>query len=76
MKELVLVMGLVLPMMASGLEDLGVFVSGFGLVMKSKPKQGDEENNEEKKTSLIYWPILKLAHWLAPTLYESLSLKH
>ena len=30
------------PAMASGLEDLGVFVSGFGLVMKPKPKQGDK----------------------------------
>uniref|UniRef100_F6HT12 Uncharacterized protein n=1 Tax=Vitis vinifera TaxID=29760 RepID=F6HT12_VITVI len=43
MKELVLVTGLVLPMMASGLEDLGVLVSGFGLVMKPKPKQGDKK---------------------------------
>ena len=42
-KDLVLVTGLVLPMMASGLEDLGVFVSGFGLVMKPKPKQEDKK---------------------------------
>ena len=37
------------PAMACGLEDLGVFVSGFGLVMKPKPKQEDKKKIMRKR---------------------------
>ena len=66
-----------MPAMANGLEGLGDFAIGFELVMKPRPKRKDKNNNnEEEKASLSYSPILKLAHLLASTLYESLSLKH
>ena len=65
-----------MPAMANGLEGLGDFAVGFKLVMKPRPKRKDKKNNEEEKASLSYSPILKLAHLLASTLYESLSLKH
>ena len=65
-----------MPAMANGLEGLGDFAVGFELVMKPRPKRKDKKNNEEETASLSYSPILKLAHLLASTLYESLSLKH